>query len=73
MKVSKGAKIRSRYNQVPHSTQDTNGKVKFGGGECHGASYKTYFYFYFGWLFSDLEECLPIGPATSVRFPVGTG
>ena len=25
-KVSKGAKIRSRYNQVPHPTQDTNGK-----------------------------------------------
>ena len=26
--VSKGAKIRNRYNQVPHQTQDTNGKVK---------------------------------------------
>ena len=26
-KVSKGAKIRNRYNQVPHQTQDTNGKV----------------------------------------------
>ena len=26
-KVSKCPKIRSRYNQVPHSTQDTNGKV----------------------------------------------
>ena len=26
-KVSKGAKIRYRYNQVPHLTQDTNGKV----------------------------------------------
>ena len=26
--VSKGAKIRNRYNQVPHLTQDTNGKVK---------------------------------------------
>ena len=25
--VSKGAKIRNRYNQVPHRTQDTNGKV----------------------------------------------
>ena len=25
--LSKGAKIRSRYNQVPHLTQDTNGKV----------------------------------------------
>ena len=27
VKVSKGAKIRKRYNQVPHLTQDTNGKV----------------------------------------------
>ena len=27
VKVSKGAKIRSPYNQVPHLTQDTNEKV----------------------------------------------
>ena len=26
VKVSKGAKIRNQYNQVPHLTQDTNGK-----------------------------------------------
>ena len=26
-KVIKGAKIRHRYNQVPHLTQDSNGKV----------------------------------------------
>ena len=26
-KVSKGAMIRNQYNQVPHLTQDTNGKV----------------------------------------------
>ena len=26
-KVSKGAKFRNQYNQVPHLTQDTNGKV----------------------------------------------
>ena len=26
-KVSKGAKIRNRYNQVPHLTRDTNGKM----------------------------------------------
>ena len=26
-KVSKGAKIRKRYNQVPHLAQDINGKV----------------------------------------------
>ena len=25
--VSKGEKIRNRHNQVPHLTQDTNGKV----------------------------------------------
>ena len=27
IKVSKGSKIRNRYNQVPRLTQDTNGKV----------------------------------------------
>ena len=27
MKVSKGTKIRNRYDQVPNLTQDTNGKV----------------------------------------------
>ena len=27
IEVSNGAKIRNRYNQVPHLTQDTNGKV----------------------------------------------
>ena len=27
IKVSKGAKIRNRYNRVPHLTQNTNGKV----------------------------------------------
>ena len=26
-KVSNGAKVRNQYNQVPHLTQDTNGKV----------------------------------------------
>ena len=26
-KVSKGTKTRNQYNQVPHLTQDTNGKV----------------------------------------------
>ena len=28
MKVRKSAKIRNRYNQAPHPTQDTNGKVR---------------------------------------------
>ena len=27
IKVSKGAKIRNRYNHVPHLTKDTNRKV----------------------------------------------
>ena len=27
LEVSSGAKIRNRYNQVPHLTKDTNGKV----------------------------------------------
>ena len=27
VKVGKGAKIRNQYNQVPHLTQDTKGKV----------------------------------------------
>ena len=27
VEVSKGAKIRNRYNQVPHLTQDTGGKM----------------------------------------------
>ena len=27
IRESKGAKIRNRYNQVPHLAQDTNGKV----------------------------------------------
>ena len=27
IKVSKGAKIKNRYNQVPHLTKDTNAKV----------------------------------------------
>ena len=27
MQVSKGKQIRNRYNEVPHLTQDTNGKV----------------------------------------------
>ena len=28
VKVSKGANIRNRYNQIPHLAQDTNGKVR---------------------------------------------
>ena len=35
MQVSKGAKIRNRYNQVPDLTQDTNGKVTASLVEIH--------------------------------------
>ena len=28
LKVSKGAKIRNRYNQVPHLTQDTKAEIR---------------------------------------------
>ena len=45
------------------------------GEECHGARYKIHFYclaveapFY-----SDVVECLPVDPASWVRFPAGTG
>ena len=48
-------------------------EVQFGGGECHGARYITHFYclavetgFY-----SDMVECLPVDPATWVRFQAG--
>ena len=36
-KISKGAKIRNRYNQVPHLTQDTNGNTQntFHSVACH--------------------------------------
>ena len=35
IKLSKGAKIRNRYNQVQHLTQDTNGKVIMEGDCTH--------------------------------------
>ena len=38
-KVSKGAKIRNRYNQVPHLTQDTNGKVRHHKREPRGSPF----------------------------------
>ena len=44
-KISKGAKIRNRYNQVPHLTQDTNGKVVLDGlgyKETRGLSLSKY-------------------------------
>ena len=38
IKVSKGAKIRNRNNQVPHLTQDTNGKVTNSQLDCTNES-----------------------------------
>ena len=38
IKVSNGAKIRNRYNQVPHLTQDTNGYPGFSYELCFGSS-----------------------------------
>ena len=37
-KVSKGAKIRNRYIQVPHLTQDTNGIVTNSQNESQDVS-----------------------------------
>ena len=41
MKVSKGAKIRNRYNQVPYLTQDTNMKVTNSQLDTTNASQKV--------------------------------
>ena len=40
IEVSKGAKIRNRYNQVPHLTQDTNGKDSSELGDGGGGGQK---------------------------------
>ena len=49
IKVSKGAKIRNRYNQVPHLTQDTNGKVTNSQIDANRK-------FYFDMIFTNLEH-----------------
>ena len=41
IKVSKVAKIRNRYNQVPHLTKDTNGKVT----NSQKTPYHVWYYF----------------------------
>ena len=50
-------------------------EVQFGGGECHGARYITHFYCLAveAGFYSDVVECLPVHPATWVRFPAGAG
>ena len=42
---------------------------------CHGARYKAHFYCLAveAGFYSDVVECLPVDPATWVRFPAGTG
>ena len=51
------------------------GEVQFGGGECHGARYIRHFYCLAveAGFYSDVVECLPVDPATWVRFPAGAG
>ena len=50
-------------------------EVQFGGGECHGARYISHFYCLAveAGFYSDVVECLPVDPATWVRFPAGAG
>ena len=50
-------------------------EVQFGGGECHGDRYITHFYCLAveAGFYSDVVECLPVDPATWVRFPAGAG
>ena len=40
-KVRKGAKIRNRYNQVPHLTQDTNVTVRDDKREPRGQPFPS--------------------------------
>ena len=42
---------------------------------CHGARYKIHFYCLAveAGFYSDVVECLPVDPATWVRFPAGAG
>ena len=49
------------------------GEVQSGGGECHEATYVTHFYCLAveAGFYSDFVECLPVDPATWVRFPAG--
>ena len=49
---------------------NVTGLVQFGGGECHGARYITHL---LPGFYSDVVECLPVDPATWVRFPAGAG
>ena len=50
-------------------------EVQFGGGECHGARYINHFYCLAveAGFYSDVVECVPVDPATWVRFPAGAG
>ena len=43
----------------------------FGGGECRGARYITHFYCFAveAGFYSDVVQCLPVDPASWVRFP----
>ena len=44
LKVSKGENTRNRYNQVPHLTQDTNGKVTNSQLDTTNESQEVFYY-----------------------------
>ena len=46
-----------------------------GALECHGARYISHFYCLAveAGFYCDVVECLPVDPATWVRFPAGAG
>ena len=56
VKVSKGAKIRNRYNQAPYLTQDTNGKVT-------NSQFKPITVYRYGFLFN----CTMVGQASGLN------
>ena len=48
-------------------------EVQFGGGECHRAGFIIHFYYLAveAGFYCDVVECLPVDPASWVRFPAG--
>ena len=56
-------------------TKKLRDEFQIEGGEYHGARYITHFYCLAieAGFYSDVVECLPVDPATWVRFPAGKG
>ena len=69
--------IKFMIQSGPHMGCRTSslGCKEFWPSECHGARYITHFYCLAveAGFYSDVVECLPVDPATWVRFPAGTG